>query len=157
MDMENKDLYTAGLDAVEKELDKAQAKDLAALNKLIDDAYIKETALQKQEAELALQNEQFAKVLEQHKRQEAELNVLWDMVKQYMVENNIMSHQTNSLSLSLSPLGKYKAENIDKVPDDLCKIVRSLDNAKVKAYFKLNGSLPEGVTDMGYRLNKKVL
>lgn len=132
-------------------------KDLVALNKLIDDATAKETALAEQEQALALQNEQFAKVLEQHKRQEAELNVLWDMVKQYMIENNIMKHETNSLALSLSPLGKYKAENIDEVPDDLCKIVRSLDNAKVKAYFKLNGSLPEGITDMGYRLTKKVL
>lgn len=132
-------------------------KDLVALNKLIDDATAKETALAEQEQALALQNEQFAKVLEQHKRQEAELNVLWDMVKQYMIENNIMKHETNSLSLSLSPLGKYKAENIDNVPDDLCKIVRSLDNAKVKAYFKLNGSLPEGITDLGWRLNKKVL
>ncbi len=132
-------------------------KDLVALNKLIDDATAKETALQQQEAELALQNEQFAKVLEQHKRQEAELNVLWDMVKQYMIENNIMKHETSSLSLSLSPLGKYKAENIDKVPDDLCKIVRSLDNKKISAYYKLNGSLPEGITDLGYKLNKKVL
>lgn len=132
-------------------------KDLIALNKLIDDATAKETALAEQEQALALQNEQFAKVLEQHKRQEAELNVLWDMVKQYMIENGIMKHETNSLSLSLSPLGKYKAENIDNVPDDLCKIVRSLDNAKVKSYYKLNGSLPEGITDMGYRLTKKVL
>lgn len=131
-------------------------KDLVALNKLIDDATAKETALAEQEQALALQNEQFAKVLEQHKRQEAELNVLWDMVKQYMIENNIMKHETNSLSLSLSPLGKYKADNINVVPNDLCKIVRSLDNAKVKSYFNLHGELPQGITDLGYRLNKKI-
>lgn len=134
-----------------------ESKDLVALNKLIDEATAKETELAEQEQALALQNEEFAKVLEQHKRQEAELNVLWDVVKQYMLENNIFKHETKSLSLSLSPLGKYKAENLDKVPDDLCKVVRSLDNAKVKAYFKLNGKLPKGVTDMGYRLTKKVL
>lgn len=134
-----------------------ESKDLVALNKLIDDATNKETALQKQEAELALQNEQFAKVLEQHKRQEAELNVLWDMCKQFMLEHNIMEHQTNSLLLKLAPLGKYRADNLDIIPDDLCKIVRSLDNQKVTSYKNLHGHLPEGVTDLGYRLTKKVI
>lgn len=132
-------------------------KDLVALNKLIDDATAKETALQAQEAELALQNEQFAKVLEQHKRQEAELNVLWDMVKQYMLENNIFKHETKSLSLSLSPLGKYKTDDIDKIPDEFCKIVKSLDNKKITAYKKLNDKLPDGIEDLGYKLTKKVL
>lgn len=132
-------------------------KELQSLEQLIDDAVAKETALQKQEAELALQNEQFAMVLEQHKRQEAELDVLWDMVKQYMLDNDIWEHRTASLELKLSELGKYKAEDLDKVPDDLCKVVRSLDNSKVKAYRELNGKLPEGIEPLGYRLTKKVL
>lgn len=132
-------------------------KDLIALNKLIDDATAKETALAEQEQALALQNEQFAKVLEQHKRQEAELNVLWEMCKTFMLEHNIMEHQTANLLLKLSPLGKYKTENIDAVPDEFCKIVKSLDSKKITAYKKLNDKLPEGVEDMGYRLTKKVL
>lgn len=134
-----------------------ESKDLVALNKLIDDATQKELALAEQEQALALQNEQFAKVLEQHKRQEAELNVLWDMVKQFMLDNDITEHTTGTLSLKLTPLGKFKAANIDAVPDEFCKVVKSLDNAKVKAYRELNGELPEGITDMGYRLTKKIL
>lgn len=132
-------------------------KDLVALNKLIDDATNKETALQKQEAELALQNEQFAKVLEQHKRQAAELDVLWGLVKDFMLSEGIMEHQTNSLLLKLAPLGKYKTDNIDAVPDEFCKVVKSLDNKKLTAYRELNGSLPDGVEDQGYRLTRKLL
>lgn len=132
-------------------------KDLIALNKLIDDATAKETALAEQEQALALQNEQFAKVLEQHKRQEAELNVLWDMVRSYMEENGIKEHTTNSLSLKLVPLGKYKTDCIEQVDDSVCDVKKVLNNKKIKAYFELHNALPDGVESYGNRLVKKVL
>lgn len=136
---------------------RAMNKELQSLEQLIDDAVAKETALQKQEAELALQNEQFAMVLEQHKRQAAELDVLWGLVREYMEANDIWDHRTASLELKLVPMGKYKAENIEEVDDEFCDIKRVINNKKVKAYYELNHKLPNGVESYGNRLVKKLL
>ena len=130
--------------------------DMKALDDLIDDAMNEEKALATKAEELALQSKQFAEYLAAKKHQDERLEVLWDLVKQYMVDNDITEHETDYIKLKLTSSGKYKAEDIDSVPDELCKITRSLDNKAVKAYLKLNGKLPEGIESTGYILRKKI-
>lgn len=131
-----------------------------ALDKLIEDATNKEHELEIRSQELALQNKQFADYLQAKKRADDELEVLWAMVKEHMIENNISEHANDFISLKLTPSGKYRlAEdtNINSVSDELCDIKKTLNNKKVKAYYELNGSLPEGVESTGFILRKKVL
>lgn len=131
-------------------------KDLIALNNLVDEALKKQSELDKMGAELAAKNEQFAKFLEQQKRNQDELDILKDDIKTYMLEHDIKQHDTGYVELKLSPTGRYKCDDVSVVDDSLCKIVKSLDNSKVKAYVHLNGELPKGVEDGGYRLTMKV-
>lgn len=131
-------------------------KDLLALNDMVNEVMDKEQALAKQEAELAEKNKAFATYIEQTKRQKDELEVLKAEIKSYMEENNIKEHDTGTVLLKLSPTGRYTCEDIEAVPDELCKVVKSLDNAKCKAYEKLNGELPKGVSSCGNRLSMKV-
>lgn len=132
------------------------SNELVALNQLIDDVMEKEQELDKQGSELALQSKEFARFLEQQKRHQDELQVLWAEVREYMEANNITEHETDFIKLKLVPLGKYRTDNIDAVPDELCKITKSLDNKKITAYQKLNGVLPEGVESQGSRLVKEL-
>ena len=130
--------------------------DIKALDDLIDDAMNEEKALATKAEELALQSKQFAEYLAAKKHQDERLEVLWGLVKQFMIENGTAEHETDYIKLTLTSSGKYKAEDIDSVPDELCKITRSLDNKAVKAYLKLNGKLPEGIESTGYILRKKI-
>lgn len=132
-------------------------KDLDALDQLIDDAVNEEKSLAIKADELALQSKQFADYLAQKKHNDERLAQLWEIVRDYMEENGIKEHVAGKIYLRLAPLGKYKADEIDEVPDELCKVVRSLDNKKVKAYVELNGCLPDGVQSMGNRLIRKVI
>lgn len=130
-----------------------------ALNQLIDNAMEKEKALAVREQELALENKQFAQYLKEKKHQDEQLSVLWDMVKEYMEENNISKHETPFISLSLSPSGKYRCAEgteLEQVPDELCDIKRTLNNKKVKAFVELNGKLPDGIESTGNILRKKI-
>ena len=129
-------------------------KDLEALDQLIDDAMAEEKALAVKADELALQSKQFADYLAAKKHQDERLEVLWQIVKDAMIEQGITEHENDFIKLKLTPSGKYKAENLDEVSDDLCDIVRKLSNKKVKAYVELNGKLPEGVESTGYILRK---
>lgn len=124
------------------------------LEKLIDDAVAKENQLQAMSDSLALQSKQFADYLEAKRVADKELEVLWDMVKEYMVENDIKEHETDFIKLKLTPSGKYRTEDVSKVADELCDIKKVLNNKKVKAYFELNHELPEGVESTGYVLRK---
>lgn len=124
------------------------------LEQLIDDAVAKENQLQAMSDSLALQSKQFADYLEAKRTADKELEVLWDMVKEYMVENNIKEHETDFISLKLTPSGKYRTEDVSKVADELCDIKKVLNNKKVKAYLELNHELPEGVESTGYVLRK---
>ena len=90
------------------------------------------------------------------KRLKEQREVLNQMIREEMEARGLTEHETDTVILKLSPLGKYKADNLDKIPDDLCKVVRSLDNSKVKAYLNLNGKLPEGVKSLGSRLTIRV-
>lgn len=124
------------------------------LEKLIDDAIAKENQLQAMSDSLALQSKQFADYLEAKRTADKELEVLWDMVKEYMVDNDIKEHETDFIKLKLTPSGKYRTEDVSKVADELCDIKKVLNNKKVKAYFELNHELPEGVESTGYVLRK---
>lgn len=126
-------------------------KDLEAL---IDSAMNKEKELATRADELALQSKQFADYLAEKKHADEELEVLWKMVKEYMIENNYTEYDGEHIKLSLSPSGKYKAEDIDKVDDTLCDIKKTINNKKVKSFVELNGHLPEGVESTGYILRK---
>jgi hypothetical protein len=126
-------------------------KDLEAL---IDSAMNKEKELATRADELALQSKQFADYLAEKKHADEELEVLWKMVKEYMIENNYAEYDGEHIKLSLSPSGKYKAEDIDKVDDALCDIKKTINNRKVKSYIELNGHLPNGVESTGYILRK---
>lgn len=126
------------------------------LEQLIDDAMSKEKALAVRADELALQSKQFADYLTEKKHADEELEVLWQMVKDYMIENNYTEYDGEHIELKLTPSGKYRAEDIESVSDELCDIRKVLNNKKVKAYLELNHTLPEGVESTGYILRKKV-
>lgn len=126
------------------------------LQQLIDNAIDKEKALAKRADELALQDKRFAEYLAEKKHQDEELEVLWQMVKDYMVENNYSEFENEYIKLNLTPSGKYRAADIDSVDDDLCDIKKTLNNKKVKAYLELNHELPAGVESTGYILRKKI-
>lgn len=128
--------------------------DLEALDQLIDEAVDKEKSLAVRADELALQSKQFADYLAEKKHNDEALEALWMMVKEYMIEHHLSEHENDFIKLKLTPSGKYKAEDIDKVDDALCKITKSIDNAKVKAYQSLHGELPEGVEPTGFVLRK---
>lgn len=126
-------------------------KDLEAL---INSAMNKEKELATRADELALQSKQFADYLAEKKHADEELEVLWKMVKEYMIENNYTEYDGEHIKLSLSPSGKYKAEDIDSVDDSLCDIKKTINNKKVKSFVELNGHLPDGVESTGYILRK---
>lgn len=126
------------------------------LQELIDNALNKEKELQVRSEELALQDKRFADYLQAKKHADEELEVLWGMVKDYMVENNYTEYDGEHIELKLTPSGKYRTEDIESVSDELCDIKKVLNNKKVKAYYELNGELPEGVESTGYILRKKV-
>ena len=129
-------------------------KDLDALDQLIDDAVNEEKSLAVKADELALQSKQFADYLAQKKHNDERLAQLWELVKDFMIENNLTEHENDYIKLKLSPSGKYKAEDIDKIDDALCDIKKVLNNKKVKSFVELNGKLPDGVQSTGYILRK---
>lgn len=126
------------------------------LQELIDKALSKEKELQVRSEELALQDKRFADYLQAKKHADDELEVLWGMVKDYMSENNYTEFENDYIKLNLTPSGKYRTEDIESVSDELCDIKKVLNNKKVKAYYELNGELPEGVESTGYVLRKKI-
>lgn len=126
------------------------------LQQLIDNAVNKEKALAQRADELALQDKRFAEYLAEKKHQDEELEVLWQMVKDYMIENDYSEFENDYIKLNLTPSGKYRAEDIESVSDELCDIKKTLNNKKVKAYLELNHTLPEGVESTGFILRKKV-
>lgn len=128
--------------------------DMKALDELIEDAVNEEKALATKADELALQSKQFAEYLAAKKHQDEKLEVLWGLVKQFMIENGIAEHETDYIKLKLTQSGKYKALKMENVSDDLCDIKKVLNNKKVKAYVELNGKLPDGVESTGYILRK---
>lgn len=130
--------------------------DLTALNQLVEDYTNKETELMKVENELATRDEQFANFITTQKRLAEQKAVLTDMIKEEMTKRGLREHETDTVILKLTPLGKFKTADIEAVPDELCKVVKSLDNKKVKAYAELNGKLPDGVESLGDRLTIRV-
>lgn len=128
--------------------------DLEALDQLIDEAVDKEKSLAIRADELALQSKQFADYLAEKKHNDEALEALWLMVKDYMIENHLSEHENDYIKLKLTPSGKYKTDDIEAVSDELCDVVKKLNNKKIKAYVELNGELPEGVESTGYILRK---
>jgi hypothetical protein len=124
------------------------------LEQLIEQAVNKENELQVRADKLALQSKQFADYLAAKKHADDELEVLWDMVKEYMINNEISEHENDYIKLKLTSSGKYRTNDINGVSDDLCDIVKKINNKKVKAYLELHGKLPEGVESTGYILRK---
>jgi len=127
---------------------------LKALDDLISDAMAEEKSLAVRADELALQSKQFADYLAEKKHSDEKLAVLWDMVKEYMIDNDLSEHENDFIKLKLTPSGKYKTDDIDSVDDTLCDIKKTLNNRKVKSYLELNGHLPDGVASTGYVLRK---
>lgn len=128
------------------------------LNTLVEQALSKEKELQVRSEELALQSKEFAEYLKAKKHADEELAVVWDMCKEYMEEHDIREHTTDYIKLTLTPSGKYKADDIDSVDDELCDIKKTLNNKKCKAYAELHdGKLPDGVQPTGMVFRKKVL
>ena len=130
--------------------------DLTALNQLVEDYTNKETELMKVENELATRDEQFANFITTQKRLAEQKQVLTELIKEEMSKRGLREHETDTVVLKLTPLGKYKTEDVSVLPDELCEIKRTLSNKAVKAYFQLNGKLPEGVESLGDRLTIKV-
>ena len=130
--------------------------DMKALNDLVEEYTNKETELMKVENELATRDEQFANFITTQKRLAEQKEVLTNLIKEEMAKRGLREHETDTVILKLTPLGKFKAADIEAVPDELCKVVKSLDNKKVKAYAELNGKLPDGVESLGDRLTIRV-
>ncbi len=128
----------------------------ANLSALVENAMDKEKALQEQSDKLALEDKRFADYLAAKKHADEELEVLWQTVKDYMVENKYIEFENDFIKLSLTPSGKYRTDDIDAVDDELCDVKKTLNNKKVKAYIELNGTLPKGVESTGFILRKKV-
>lgn len=128
--------------------------DLETLDQLIDEAVDKEKSLAIRADELALQSKQFADYLAEKKHNDEALEALWLMVKEYMIENHLSEHENDYIKLKLTPSGKYKTDDIEAVSDELCDVVKKLNNKKIKAYVELNGHLPDGVESTGYILRK---
>lgn len=126
------------------------------LQTLINSAMSKELELQERSDKLALEDKRFADYLAAKKHADEELDVLWQQVKDYMIENGYTEFDGEHIELKLTPSGKYKADDIDNVDDDVCDIKKVLSNKKVKAYIELNGILPKGVESTGFILRKKV-
>ncbi len=126
------------------------------LQGLIDEALNKEKELQVRSEELALQDKRFAEYIQAKKHADEELEVLWGMVKDYMIENDYNEYENDYIKLNLTSSGKFRTDDIDSVADDLCDIKKTLNNKKVKAYLELNGTLPEGIASTGYVLRKKI-
>lgn len=126
------------------------------LQGLIDEALNKEKELQVRSEELALQDKRFAEYIQAKKHADEELEVLWGMVKDYMIENDYSEYENDYIKLNLTSSGKFRADDIDSVADELCDIKKTLNNKKVKAYLELNGTLPEGIVSTGYVLRKKI-
>jgi hypothetical protein len=123
---------------------------------LVENAMHKEQELQEQSEKLALEDKRFAEYLAAKKHADEELEVLWQTVKDYMIENKFGEFENDYIKLNLTPSGKYKTEDIEAVDDELCDIKKTLNNKKVKAYIELNGMLPKGVESTGFILRKKV-
>lgn len=134
----------------------APNKDLQALNDLVDEYTNKETELVKIEQELAIRDEQFASFIATQRRLKEMKETLTGMIKEEMEKRGLTEHETGTVILKLTPSGKYRAEDLDKVPDNLCEIKRTLSNKAVKAYLQLNGKLPEGIESTGSILRIKV-
>ena len=126
------------------------------LSVLVENAMDKERALQEQSDKLALEDKRFADYLAAKKHADEELEVLWQTVKDYMIENKYIEFENDFIKLNLTPSGKYKTEDIEAVDDELCDIKKTLNNKKVKAYIELNGVLPQGVESTGFVLRKKI-
>ena len=126
------------------------------LQELIDEALNKEKELQVRSDELALQDKRFAEYIQAKKHADEDLEVLWGMVKDYMIENKYNEFENDFIKLNLTPSGKYRTDDIESVSDELCDIKKTLNNKKVKAYIELNGVLPQGVESTGFILRKKV-
>ena len=125
-----------------------------ALNALITKAMTREQELQEQGNALALQNKEFANYLKAKKHLDEEMEVLWGMVKQEMIDRGISEHDTDFIKLKLTPSGKFKADNIEELPDEFCDIKKTVNNRKIKAYQEMHGKLPDGVQPTGYVLRK---
>ena len=123
---------------------------------LVENAMHKEQELQEQSDKLALEDKRFADYLAAKKHADEELEVLWQTVKDYMIENKYAEFENDFIKLNLAPSGKYRTDDIDAVGDELCDIKKTLNNKKVKAYIELNGTLPKGVESTGFILRKKV-
>lgn len=132
---------------------------IKALDALIAKAVNKETELEQTSKELAQRDEQFAQYLKQKKVMDEELKTLWDMVRSFMEENGLKEHENDFIKLTLTPSGKYRlteGTDIEDVDDNLCDVVKKLNNKKISAYFGLNNALPEGVEPTGKVLRKKL-
>lgn len=129
-------------------------ENLKALDDLISDAMAEEKSLAVRADELALQSKQFADYLAEKKHSDEKLAVLWELVKEYMIDNDLSEHENDFIKLKLTPSGKYKTDDIDSIDERLCDIKKTLSNRKVKSYVELNGHLPDGVESTGYILRK---
>lgn len=135
------------------------SKDLTVLDTLIDKAIATSKKLDEQSKALAEKDKQYAEFLKTVQVVKEEEAMLWSMAKEFMEENGITEHENDFVKLTLSPSGKYRlteGTDIDEIDDSLCKVVKTLDNKKVRAYFGLNNSLPKGVESTGNVLRKKL-
>ena len=75
-----------------------------ALDALIDEAMEQEKSLSLRAEELSLQSKQFADYLAEKKHNDEKLEVLWQLVKDFMEENNITEHENDYIRTLILPM-----------------------------------------------------
>jgi seryl-tRNA synthetase len=91
----------------------------------------------------------FAKMEAEYKALEKEAKAASDLIKEAMIKQDIQKLEIDMPNLqgyiTLAERTSYKADDLDKVDDDLKKLV--LDSDKIKALTVLTGMIPTGIQE----------
>lgn len=131
-----------------------------ALEKMITEVAEAESQLATRKEELAKRDAEVADLFKAEKELSANVEALKLLIKDEMKREGISEWDGERATLKLTPTGKFRpteGTSVDDICDEVCEIKRTLDNKKCKAYYELNGKLPDGVESSGdmLRINWK--
>lgn len=123
---------------------------------LITEVAEAEHSLSLRKDELAKRDAEVADIFKAEKELSANVEALKLLIKDEMKREGITEWDGERATLKLTPLGKFKADDIEAVADELCDVVKKLNNKKITAYKELHGTLPDGIESVGDRLTIKI-
>lgn len=103
----------------------------------------KQAALAKLTQQLE-QNPEFKQFLQARKEFEEMERRVWKQVEEVMIANDITQIKTDTMTLSIGTRNSFKIEDMAKLPQKYLKQVA--DTTKINGIYKLEGTLPKGVT-----------